>query len=268
MLYKLVRNFKNLMFKNLFLTMVISKFYKAVNTLLLNNNIDIYRENKCWIHKTSLGLIPNSKPIFNPEEHVKKNFEIFFEHYLPKKNDIIVELGAGQGCETLYISKLIGANGQIISLEPFDEIFEILQKTIKLNNLVNVRAIKKAIFNSSTKVGFSSNIDTWLGGKISHNSKNLVITTCLDDLVRDENLSKINFCKINIEGAEKYILEESNNFFNICQNLTIECHDFCEGEEYKTFEIVKNFLISKKYHIKFSQRNKFPYDKFYLYASK
>ena len=86
--------------------------------------------------------------------------------------------------------------------------------------------------------------------------------------MRDENLSKINFCKINIEGAEKYILEESNNFFNICQNLTIECHDFCEGEEYKTFEIVKNFLISKKYHIKFSQRNKFPYDKFYLYASK
>ena len=268
MLYKVMRYFKNCMFKNLFLTILISKIYKVINNLLLNNNIDIYRENDFWVHKTSLGLVPNDKPIFNPEDHVKQNFEIFFEHYLPKKNDVILELGAGQGCETLYISNIIGENGKIISLEPFDEIFKILKETIKLNNLKNVIAIKKAIFNSSSKIGFSSSLDSWLGGKINHSSKNLVTTTCLDDLIREENLNKINFCKINIEGAEKYVLEKSNNFFNICENLAIECHDFCEGEEYKTFELVKNFLILKNYHVKFSSRNKFPHDKFYLYASK
>ena len=138
MLYKLVRNFKNLMFKNLFLTMVISKFYKAVNTLLLNNNIDIYRENKCWIHKTSLGLIPNSKPIFNPEEHVKKNFEIFFEHYLPKKNDIIVELGAGQGCETLYISKLISCPLILVIFRSKNNLSYLASAFPKKENIIDI----------------------------------------------------------------------------------------------------------------------------------
>ena len=268
MIYRILRSFKNLIFKNLFLTMIVSKFYKIANNLFLNNNIDIYNEDNNWIHKTSLGLIPSDKPIFNPENYVKKNFEIMFENYLPKKNDVVVELGAGQGCETLYISKIIGENGKLISVEPFEKIFKILNKTIKINNLQNVTAIQKAIYNDSSKIGFTSSIDSWLGGKIDNNSKNLVTTCSLDDLVIDENLNQINFCKINIEGAEKYILEKSNKFFDICENLVIECHDFLEEEEYKTFDMIKKFLISKKYHIKFSNRNKFSYDKFYVYASK
>ena len=268
MLYRILRLFKDLIFKNIFLTRVVSKFYKIANNLFFNNNIDIYNEDNYWIHKTSLGLVPCDKPIFNPENYVKKNFEIFFEHYLPKKNDVVVELGAGQGCETLYISKIIGENGKIISIEPFEEIFKILNKTIRINNLQNVTAIQKAIYKDSSKIGFTSSIDSYLEGKIDINSKNLVTTCCLDDLVMDENLKQINFCKINIEGAEKYILKNSNKFFDICENLAIECHDFFDEEEYKTFDMVKKFLISKKYHIKSSNRNKFSYDNFYVYASK
>jgi|TARA_B100001964_G_C14228430_1_gene598857 hypothetical protein len=81
-------------------------------------------------------------------------------------------------------------------------------------------------------------------------------------------LKKINFCKINIEGAEKFIKENSDNFFNICENISIECHDFLEGEEYKTFELVKSFLKTKSYNINYSKKNKYPWDKYFIYDSK
>ena len=94
------------------------------------HNIKIYKNNKYWIHKTSIGLIPSNKPILNPEDYVKQNFEIFFEKYTPKEKDVVIEFGSGIGCETLYISKKIGENGKIYAIEPFLKVFNYLQKTM------------------------------------------------------------------------------------------------------------------------------------------
>ena len=71
--------------------------------------------------------------------------KFFFEKYVPKKNDCVVELGAGIGSETLYISKLIGEKGAIISVEPFKNVYDILSNNIKINNLNNVTLIRKSI---------------------------------------------------------------------------------------------------------------------------
>ena len=137
-----------------------------------------------------------------------------------------------------------------------------------MNNLKNVKLINKALFNQSTYIGFSSEKDDWLGGKIDINSKNKILTSTLDDLIIEYNIKKINFCKINIEGAEKYITENSNEFFKICDNLSIECHDFLNGDEYKTYETVKNFLITKNYTIRNCKRIKNPSDEFFIFASR
>ena len=268
MIFVFLRKIKNLLISNKIFAHILAYIYILYNKFYLKNNINIYKDTKNWIHKTSIGLIPSDKPILNPEAYVKQNFDIFFQNYFPKKNDVVIELGAGVGCETLFISKKIGDYGKIISLEPFNEIYYYLEQTVKINNLKNVTIIKKALFKNSEGIGFSSNLNHWLEGKIDVNSKNKVMSICLNDLIKNENLKKINFCKINIEGAEKFITKNSDDFFAICENISIECHDFLEGEEYKTFELVKNFLISKNYNINQSKRDKFPWDKYFIYASK
>jgi len=268
MIVRLIRKIKNFLIKNFFFSYIISKLYILYNNYYLNNNINIYQESKIWIHKTSIGLIPSTKPIFNPEKYVKQSFDIFFSEYHPKKNDIIVELGAGIGCETLYISKKIGDQGKIIALEPYDKVFAHLNKTIELNNLKNVVPINKALYKTSSRIGFSSDLENWLGGKINSNSQNKIFSLTLNDLVKEQNLETINFCKINIEGAEKYITINSDNFFNVCKNISIECHDFLNKEEYKTFELIKSFLQSKNYNLKFSDKKEYPWQQYYIYGSK
>ena len=57
-------------------------------------------------------------------------------------------------------------------------------------------------------------------------------------------------------------------FFDLCKNIVIECHDFMQENEYKTFELVKKFLKQKGYVVSFSKRNKYPWDKYYVYAQK
>lgn len=263
-----LRNIKNFLIKNKFLSQIIAFIYILYNRFFLKNNIDIYKNHNYWIHKTTIGLIPSNKPIFDPEEYVKQNFEIFFEKYTPKEKDIVIEFGSGIGCETLYISKKIGENGKIYAIEPFVKVFNYLQETINLNKLTNVKLINKALYKDLSGAGFESDLDYWLGGKINLVSQNKVPTINLDMLIESENINQIDFCKINIEGAEKYITYNSDLFFDICKNIAIECHDFMKENEYKTFELVKKFLKQKGYEISFSKRNKYPADKYYIYAKK
>ena len=246
MLTNLVRTIKNKILKNKFGSIIISIGYIIFNKFILGKKyFKIYKLNKYWIHQTEIGLLSNTYPIFNPDLYIKTNYEIFFEKYVPKKNDCVVELGAGIGSETLYISKLIGEKGAIISVEPFKNVYDILSNNIKINNLNNVTLIRKALYKSKSNIGFSSDPSNWLGGKINESSEDKVSTFTLNDLVQDNQLTQVDFCKINIEGAEKYITSSSLNFFKICKNLAIECHDFLPGDEYKTYNVIKNFLVEK-----------------------
>ena len=268
MIFKILQSFKKNFLKYKLSTYILSLVYVGYNNLTSKNKIKIWKENNYWIHLTSNGLIPYTHPLFNPEKYSSENFEVFFEHYKPKKNDIILELGSGIGNETLFISKLIGAKGKIYSVEPFETIFNLLKETVNINNLQNVKIINKALYKEKSKIGFYSDQENWLGGKIDLNSKTLIGTITLNNFIEDNNIDIVNFCKINIEGAERYILNNSDKFFNVCQNLSIECHDFLEGNEHKTHKIVKDFLISKKFKILKNTRNKTPVDKYFIYASK
>jgi FkbM family methyltransferase len=265
---KILLLFKKNILKYKFSTYILSLFYVGYNNLTRKHKIKIRKENNYWVHLTTNGLIPYTHPLFNPEKYSSENFEVFFEHYMPKKDDIILELGSGIGNETLFISKLIGEKGKIYSLEPFESIFNLLKETVSINNLKNVKIINKALYKEKTKIGFSSDQGNWLGGKIDLNSKSLIETITLNNFIEENNIDIVNFCKINIEGAERYILNNSDKFFNVCQNLSIECHDFLEGNEYKTHNMVKDFLISKKFKILKNIRNKKPWDKYFIYASK
>ena len=269
MFINLVRVLKNQILKNNIGSIIISSIYILYNKFILNKkHFKIYKLNKYWTHTTEIGLLSYIHPILNPDSFIKTNYEIFFEKYQPKKNDYVVELGAGIGSETIYISKLIGEQGKIISAEPFEKIFDLLSNNIKINNLNNVTLIKKALYKSNSNIGFSSDPNNWLGGKINQSSIYKISTFSLNDLVQDNQLTRIDYCKINIEGAEKYITSESLNFFKICRNLAIECHDFLSKDEYKTYDLVKNFLIEENFQITKSKRNKYPWDKYFIFAKK
>ena len=259
---------KRMILKNYLAALIISKIYVLYNNIKRRKKIKIWKNKDYWIHSTSVGLIPHEYPLFNPEKYTTLLYEIFFSYYTPKKDDVVLELGSGSGNETLYISKLIGDNGRIYAVEPFDVIFKFLKETIEINNLKNVKLIKKALFNENTSIGFASRKNRWLGGRINFNSANKTETMTLNNFVIENNIKKINYCKINIEGAEKYITENSDEFFKICNNLAIECHDFLQEVDLQTYDMLKNFLIEKKYTIKKCKRIVHPSDEFFIFASK
>lgn len=267
MLY--LRKVKNYLFKFKFFSQIVSYLYILKNLFFYQKLILIKSFKEYYLHYTKFGKIPYYHPLSNAEKYLKKNYDNFFLFYDLKKDDLIIEFGSGIGTETLIMSSKIGKKGKIFCFEPNLQVFKLLKINKKINSLNNSKLFNLALYKEKSLIGFEQDNKDWIGGNINFNSKNKILSTTLNEIVNKEKLKKINFCKINIEGAEKFIVYNSDKFFKICENLAIECHDFLKKPEFKTKSLVKKFLIKKGYKI-FNPKKKHInfYTKYYIYAKK
>jgi len=119
-----------------------------------------------------------------------------------KKNDIVVDVGANIGYYTLLMAK---NNAMVHSYEPESKNFNLLEKNVSINNFSsNVILYNKAVsdFNGSSKLvlsdfspGQHKLVNSWKGTK----SIDIEVTTI--------ELDKIDFAKIDVEGAEFNVLK-------------------------------------------------------------
>ena len=74
-------------------------------------------------------------------------------HQLIKSGDTVIEVGANIGAHALIISKIIGNDGRLISIEPTSYAFNKLQKNFDLNPLlkVNTTLLQNYISNNDNK---------------------------------------------------------------------------------------------------------------------
>lgn len=128
----------------------------------------------------------------------------YIKYYTLKKGDIVIDAGAYNGLFTIYASKVVGPTGRVIAFEPDPYNFRILTRNIELNKLKNVTVIKKGLYDKEDRVSFDVQA---YGSNIIDDNKHIVtlnsiITTTLDIELKKLGVTKVNFIKMDIEGAE------------------------------------------------------------------
>ncbi len=129
-----------------------------------------------------------------------------------KKGDTVIEAGANLGSETLLMSKLVG-NGMVYGFEPNPYTFERLSINVSINNLTNVKVYDVAMGESDGNISFniypkdfcnpgmsSKYMETSITRKIT------VVQKTLDTFVKEQNITKVDFLKMDIQGAEMDLL--------------------------------------------------------------
>lgn len=99
------------------------------------------------------------------------------------------------------------------AFELTESIFALLQKTAELNG--NIIPVKKGLSDKNTRTEFFFNTNGMsTGNTIRQDVKNKkdfsrssVETVRLDDFVRENNLTRVDFIKSDIEGFERNMLE-------------------------------------------------------------
>ncbi|MCJ7631642.1 FkbM family methyltransferase [Candidatus Bathyarchaeota archaeon] len=185
-----------------------------------------------WIHKCHDGTIVDPKLNFNSISDVmKESSDAWFHIYKPTRGDIIIDVGAGTGTDTLLFSRIVGSLGKVIAIEAHPKTFLCLAKMCKYNNLKNVVLYNYAITDREMGVLIENSSNHLRNTILNQSARALkkgieIKGTTLDKLLGNHNIEYISFLKMNIEGAEKLAITGMKNTLKRTRFICIACHDF------------------------------------------
>jgi FkbM family methyltransferase len=128
---------------------------------------------------------------------------------VPREGDVVIDVGAYTGDTVVIFSKLVGEEGRVIAFEPDTHNFEGLAKTIQNLHLKNVVALKKALWSRKAVVRFAETHTIGSSMFLPRERARIrrIRATTLDEEVRRLNLDRVDFIKMDVEGAEIEILK-------------------------------------------------------------
>lgn len=194
--------------------------------------------------------------IRHPKHYVKESYtkwlceNLYYHYYLPQENDVVLDLGTGYGEEAVYLynnTKNIKFYG--VEIQPI--IYECLSNTLhRLSK--NFTCSSQAITNEKS-LSLFSNLSYAAVGEQPTEGYIDIPTVTWDEYIQKNNITEIDLFKMNIEGAEKEILNSISDF-KIIKRFIISCHDFRanhgDGEFFRTKEFVLKKLKDNNYKIK------------------
>ena len=173
--------------------------------------------------------------------------EMKFVRQLLKPGDVVFDVGANAGIFTVLAGRKVGPNGRVYAFEPGTEAQALLNTNLSLNRLSNVTLFEGAVSNQTGKAKLAVAEDGALSSlaKTGHHCQivkewRAVPTTTLDDFVEKNNIAKIDFIKIDVEGAEKLVFEGAQRLLSSFPRVTIlfEAYDpNAQGFKYSVEEL-------------------------------
>jgi FkbM family methyltransferase len=148
--------------------------------------------------------------------------EIFIDNIYSQKlpdHPYIIDCGANIGLSVIYMKKLY-PNAEIVAFEPDNLNFELLTKNIEAGGYTNVVLRKEAVWIENTMIHFSTT-----GTTDSHISPPVAGSIEVEAIrLKDFFTRKIDFLKIDIEGAEYQVIKDTADKLDLVDNMFIEYH--------------------------------------------
>lgn len=160
----------------------------------------------------------------------------------------IIDCGANLGMSLIYFKKLY-PEATITAFEADEYIFSFLEKNIQSFGLKDVEIINKAVWNEECVKDFW--VEGGAGGRLesekSDGKYKSVTCTSLKPFLLER---KVDFLKMDIEGAEYEVLKDCEEELNNVDNIFIEYHSF--SNQFQNLDEILNIIKNAgfRYHIK------------------
>jgi FkbM family methyltransferase len=160
----------------------------------------------------------------------------FTERFL-KPGMFVLDIGAHHGFYTLLASKRVGFKGQIIAFEPSPRERKRLLWHLRLNRCRNVRVESTALGGSEAEsdfflvIGKETGCNSLRPPAVAEPTKVLrVKVVLLGSYLTQRNIERVDFIKMDVEGAELQVLEGAREF--LCKPLRPVI--LCEVQDLRT----------------------------------
>jgi FkbM family methyltransferase len=175
-----------------------------------------------------------------------------YDFKMPVVPRVIVDAGANIGLAAVYFAKVF-PNATIIAIEPDRSNYDLIVRNTE--GYQQIKALQMALWNSDGEInifdphGGHCGFRTGEGnaGSIEAVAKTPAIT--VDSLMRKYGFEKIELLKLDIEGAEREVLNSSSGWINQVDVIMVELHDYfqagCGEAFYKATENFQSEIVTK-----------------------
>lgn len=134
---------------------------------------------------------------------------------------LIIDCGSNIGMSVLYFKQLY-PDASIIAFEPDQSNFALLKKNIEVNKLQHIELNQSAVWTKNGTIFFEASESE--ASRISNSRDNAreVKSERLADLLSRQK--KVDFLKIDIEGAEWEVIKDCAAFLTVVQHMFLEYH--------------------------------------------
>lgn len=123
-----------------------------------------------------------------------------------EEGDVVLDCGGCWGDTALFFSNEIGADGKVYSFEFIPSNINIFRKNLQLNPHLSksIKIIEKPVWYKSGEKLFYKDFGpaSIVSNKKIENNLGETVTITIDDFVATEQLLRVDFIKMDIEGAE------------------------------------------------------------------
>jgi FkbM family methyltransferase len=167
------------------------------------------------LYKTSLGdlLWLNAKNCI--DRAIIRN-GLYEEHstaaarHLIKGGDIVFDIGANIGYYSVLFSRLVGPSGRVHCFEPTQAYRQVLKANLAANKTTNVDVYDFGFSNSQQELEITFVDSTATlhhpGHQVTQGTEKINLRT-LNQFIKEYQLPKIDFIKIDVDGHEPLVLE-------------------------------------------------------------
>ena len=236
----------------------------------------VWRDKKSggWVHRYRGGTVVSPTPRGRPMGLIAKDTDdVFFHAYRPTAGDVVVELGAEYGTETVVLSKAVGPRGRVVAIEAHPWTAQLLGRTVELSSLSNVTVVNAAAVATHGSVWIENSTDAnMISNSVVAGQRTVEVEgLTLKDIAERFGLARIDLLKVNIEGAERNLFDDDALSTPQVRHAVISCHDFRaeagDGEVFRTGEVVDKALRRHGWEVARRLGDSRPWVRHYRYAS-
>lgn len=141
---------------------------------------------------------------------------------------VFIDIGAHQGRYTLQASHSVGSGGSVVAIDASSVNIGLLAKNLRLNHVQNVTLVPVACWSEHAMLSLNDAVTTDMLGVTRNTQENhlLIPGLPLDKIVQHKNLQRVDWIKIDVEGAEVEVLAgAAETISRYTPQIFIEVHD-------------------------------------------
>lgn len=146
------------------------------------------------------------------------------------EGDTVVDIGAHIGVFSVYAADR-SKTGQVYAFEPFIENYKRLDRHKSINQKTNLNIFNKGVSGIDGTQTLYLSPDNNTGGHSLHlknesANKVAIQTLTLQKFCEEHQIDKIDFLKLDCEGAEFDILNSNEAILDRVDKMVLECHPY------------------------------------------